>query len=93
METSSTERLKCRRAVVVAAGPEASSRLLMHSGVGDPEQLLPHGITVSLDLPALGRRVFDHPTVFYPVFLASTHLPRGKPKYQVQNPDFAPLPV
>ena len=49
--------------VILAAGAIDTPRLLMLSGIGDPEQLRPLGISVRADLPGVGRNLQDHPLV------------------------------
>jgi choline dehydrogenase len=57
------EVLPARREVILAAGAIASPSLLMHSGVGDPDQLAAVGVPVRVPLPAVGRNLADHLTV------------------------------
>jgi len=49
--------------VVLSAGPIGSPHLLMHSGIGPPEQLEAHGIPVVVDSPGVGQNLRDHPSV------------------------------
>jgi choline dehydrogenase len=61
------EVLPARREVILAAGAVASPYLLMHSGVGDPDQLAAAGVPVRVPSPAVGRDLADHlcvPLVF-----------------------------
>ena len=46
--------------VVLSCGAFESPKLLMLSGIGDPQQLTEHGIQVQHTLPAVGRRLQDH---------------------------------
>jgi choline dehydrogenase/4-pyridoxate dehydrogenase len=48
------------REVILAGGVINSPQLLMLSGVGDPEQLRSHGITVAVPLPGVGQNLQDH---------------------------------
>jgi choline dehydrogenase len=48
------------REVVVCAGAVDSPKLLMLSGIGDPEHLAEHGVDVRADLPGVGRNLQDH---------------------------------
>ena len=56
------ERISARaeREVILAGGVINSPQLLMLSGIGDPEQLRSHGITVSAALPGVGQNLQDH---------------------------------
>jgi choline dehydrogenase len=49
--------------VVVAAGTYGSPAILLRSGIGDPAELRSAGITLTLDLPGVGRNLHDHPRV------------------------------
>jgi choline dehydrogenase len=51
--------------VIVCLGTYASPAMLMRSGVGDPDDLTPHGIPVVHALPAVGKGMQDHPKVSY----------------------------
>lgn len=55
----STE-LSARREVVVCAGAFESPRLLMVSGIGDPEVLAAAGVDTRVELPGVGRNLQDH---------------------------------
>lgn len=46
--------------VVLAAGAVSSPAILMRSGIGDPDDLAPHGIACTLESPAVGRNLHDH---------------------------------
>ena len=49
--------------VVLAAGTYGSPAVLLRSGVGDPDELRPLGITPRLDRPGVGRNLHDHPAI------------------------------
>ena len=51
---------RAEREVILAGGVINSPQLLMLSGIGDPEQLRNHGITVSAALPGVGQNLQDH---------------------------------
>ena len=59
------ERLTARaeREVILAGGVINSPQLLMLSGIGDPEALGKHGITVKVRLPGVGGNLQDHVSV------------------------------
>jgi choline dehydrogenase len=52
--------IRCEREVVLSAGTFNSPQLLQLSGVGAPEDLEPHGITVRHALPGVGANLQDH---------------------------------
>jgi len=49
--------------IVLAAGSLVTPKLLMLSGVGCPEQLGEHDITVVAESPGVGQNLIDHPEV------------------------------
>jgi 4-pyridoxate dehydrogenase len=51
------------REVILVGGVINTPQLLMLSGIGDPEALRAHGITVRVPLPAVGRNLQDHVSV------------------------------
>ncbi len=54
------EHVRAAREVVLCAGAIDSPRLLMLSGIGDPQHLRAHGIDVVAALPGVGRNLQDH---------------------------------
>jgi 4-pyridoxate dehydrogenase len=48
------------REVILAAGVINTPQLLMLSGIGDPDDLSPHGIQVTAPLKGVGRNLQDH---------------------------------
>lgn len=52
--------IKARREVVLSAGAIGSPQILMLSGVGDADELKPHGIDVKVDLKGVGKNLQDH---------------------------------
>ncbi len=55
--------VRARRGVVVCAGAIASPKLLMLSGVGDPEQLAAQGIELRHPLVGVGKNLQEHPVL------------------------------
>lgn len=51
------------REVILCGGVIDTPKLLMLSGIGDPEQLAAHGITVRLASPGVGANLQDHLSV------------------------------
>jgi choline dehydrogenase len=56
-------RFTCVREVIVCAGAINTPKLLMLSGVGHPDQLRTHGITVTAEASEVGRNLQNHPGV------------------------------
>ena len=56
-------RITCAREVIVSAGAVNSPRLLMLSGVGDPDELARHGIGLIAEARQVGRNLQNHPGV------------------------------
>jgi len=52
--------VKAHREILLTAGAIQSPQLLMLSGIGDAEHLAALGITVTHDLPGVGRNLHDH---------------------------------
>ncbi len=46
--------------VILCAGAIGSPQILMLSGIGDPEEILPHGIDVIRAVPGVGKNLQDH---------------------------------
>lgn len=63
---------RCRREVILSAGPIASPQLLMLSGVGPQDHLQSLGIPVIQNLP-VGRTLYDHIAFPGVVFKLSTN--------------------
>lgn len=54
------ETIKARKEVILSAGAIGSPQILMLSGIGDPEELKPHGIDVHSALVGVGKNLQDH---------------------------------
>ncbi len=52
-------RAEARREVILAGGAFNTPQLLMLSGIGDPDELTPHGIRPRVPLPGVGRNLQD----------------------------------
>jgi choline dehydrogenase len=57
------KRRETARDIIVCVGAIASPKLLMLSGIGDPEELGRHNIDVVVDLPGVGRNLNEHPLI------------------------------
>jgi 4-pyridoxate dehydrogenase len=67
-----TQVARADREVILSGGVINSPQLLMLSGVGDPEQLRVHGITVKAPLAGVGKNLQDH-------ISAAVHYARKEP--------------
>ena len=56
----SMESVRARKEVILSAGAIGSPQILMLSGIGDPEELSPHGIEVRAELTGVGKNLQDH---------------------------------
>lgn len=52
--------IRARKEVILSAGAIGSPQILMLSGIGDPEDLSPHGIEVRTALRGVGKNLQDH---------------------------------
>jgi choline dehydrogenase len=57
---------RASREVIVCCGAIESPKLLLLSGIGNPEHLKALGIPVAVDLPGVGENFHDHPLVIGP---------------------------
>jgi choline dehydrogenase-like flavoprotein len=53
--------LRATRETILCAGAFGSPQLLLLSGIGPREELVPHGIGLRHELPGVGRNLQDHP--------------------------------
>ncbi|MFZ9125855.1 MAG: GMC family oxidoreductase [Steroidobacteraceae bacterium] len=60
-ERSGRRVLRARREVILSAGAFGSPQLLLLSGIGPADKLVPHGIRQVHDLPGVGENLQDHP--------------------------------
>ena len=56
-------RITCTREVIISAGAVNSPKLLMLSGVGDPDELATHGIGLIAEARQVGQNLQNHPGV------------------------------
>jgi choline dehydrogenase-like flavoprotein len=52
--------IRARAEVILSAGSIGSPQILMLSGIGDPDDLAPHGIDTRVALPGVGKNLQDH---------------------------------
>lgn len=55
-----TTDITARREVILSAGAIGSPQILMLSGIGDGNDLRPHGIEVQAEVPGVGKNLQDH---------------------------------
>ena len=63
VENGVKRRVTCEREVILCAGAFNSPKLLMLSGVGDPDELRRHGIPLKAEAPQVGKNLENHPGV------------------------------
>lgn len=52
--------VKARAEIVLSSGALGSPHILMHSGIGEADQLKQHGLDVQIDSPNVGKNLQDH---------------------------------
>ncbi|NNE52996.1 MAG: choline dehydrogenase [Sulfitobacter sp.] len=52
--------IRARREVVLSAGAIGSPQILMLSGIGDPDDIMPHGIEMRAEVRGVGKNLQDH---------------------------------
>ncbi len=57
------ERIFASQEIVLSCGAITSPTALMHSGIGDAEELRKHGVKIVADRPNVGRNLQDHLTI------------------------------
>ena len=62
--------------IILCAGAIESPKILLNSGVGDPDKFINHGIKPVIDLPGVGKNLRDHPMAYI----------AWEPKLDYQNP-------
>jgi choline dehydrogenase len=70
--TGKIERIEAEHEVLLCGGAINSPQLLLLSGIGDPSHLDEHGISITAEVPAVGRHLEDH--LIVPIQYAT---PRG----------------
>lgn len=71
VQDGETKTVRANREVIVCAGAIATPKLLMLSGIGNPEHLGQFDIPVVADLPGVGENFQDHPLIIGPIGLMS----------------------
>ncbi|WP_407307181.1 GMC family oxidoreductase [Acinetobacter sp.] len=59
------KQLRAHKEVLLSAGAMHSPQILMLSGIGNKQELLEHGITVTKHLPGVGKNFHDHPDFIF----------------------------
>ncbi len=52
--------IRARSEIILSAGAIGSPQILMLSGIGDPEEMRPHGIEVQAEVKGVGKNLQDH---------------------------------
>lgn len=55
-----TKEIRARGEVILCAGAIGSPQILMLSGIGDPQDIRPHGIELHTELRGVGKNLQDH---------------------------------
>ena len=72
LKDGGSQRLVCRREVVLSAGAIGTPRILLASGIGPAEELKAAGIAPVVDVPGVGKNLRDHIDGMITVRSAST---------------------
>jgi choline dehydrogenase-like flavoprotein len=64
--------VKASKEVILSAGPVNTPSILMHSGIGDREELAAVGVEPILHLPSVGKNASDQPLLANAWFVNST---------------------
>ena len=67
VQNGETKTALADKEVIAACGAIQSPKLLLLSGIGNPEHLQEHGIDVLVDLPGVGENFHDHPLMIGPI--------------------------
>ena len=57
--------VKTNKEIILSAGAFQSPQILMHSGIGEKEELKKHGINCIKEIPGVGKNLQDH--LFFPI--------------------------
>ncbi|KAL0954007.1 hypothetical protein HGRIS_005163 [Hohenbuehelia grisea] len=68
-----TSRVTASKEIVLSAGSIGSPHILMHSGIGNSEDLKAIGVKPLLNLPGVGKNFTDQPGLFVSWFVNSTN--------------------
>lgn len=68
------EFARARKEVILSAGAIATPKILMLSGIGDPDRLSQMGIAVNSALPGVGQNLQEHPGVVVSLNVSMTTL-------------------
>ena len=60
MHQGKKKKIKANREVTLSAGSLMSPTILQRSGIGAPEDIIPHGIQLIHELPGVGKNLQDH---------------------------------
>lgn len=83
-QSGQVQQVRARQQVVLSAGAIQSPQLLMLSGIGARDALMPHGIALRHELPGVGGNLQDHIDVVQVV-----HVPGGHDLFGLSLPGAA----
>jgi choline dehydrogenase len=63
-----TVRVKRGGEIILSTGSIETPKILMHSGIGNCAELVPHGIACVKDIPLMAKRIYEH------ISFATTHI-------------------
>jgi choline dehydrogenase len=75
IKNGQVQQVRAEKEVVLCAGTIQSPKILMLSGIGNPEQLKQFNIPVLVDLPGVGENFHDHVLVVGPILKCNTVFP------------------
>jgi 5-(hydroxymethyl)furfural/furfural oxidase len=75
---SGTKEYRATREVIVSCGAIYSPAMLLRAGIGPAAELQAVGVPVRHDLPGVGKRLMDHPSVAIGAFIKPHARLRGK---------------
>jgi choline dehydrogenase-like flavoprotein len=60
VELASGKRIMASKEIIISCGAQISPKILMLSGIGPADELAKHGISQTIDSPAVGQNLCDH---------------------------------
>ncbi|KAL0568636.1 hypothetical protein V5O48_013344 [Marasmius crinis-equi] len=60
---ATSNQLNASKEIILSAGSIMSPHILLHSGIGDPNELASVGIEALHDLPSVGKNLTEHPFI------------------------------
>ena len=60
IQSGKRKEVRAKKEVIISAGSLKSPIILQRSGIGDTDDICPHGIKMLHDLPGVGKNLQDH---------------------------------